>query len=443
VRGQRALRCAGLTLVESVVAAFLFAVLLLAALALWDSATRIHKSEIEIADAQRSVRYGLHQMARVVRSAGAGGLSVAQAVLVRPDPGLPGASVPPDGDYDNVVGGTITDLAGKDVPVRAGTDILEVRGVFDSPLLALDSASGCGSCTGPGDLTARSVTASGHVNDEPPRRAWFSEIDSYTAGASDRNPMFVLVAGNDDLRPACSDGTAGLAPRPPQPSYRVGLLTAPARLAAAQTFGSVDFSDPLARELSTEDPLDAPPPSDAAARELRRVGILDDVLFFIDDTDPLHPALARAVRRGRRFDVVSLAEDVEDLQVAYGVDGLYGSDGVVPDGALGRLVAASENDPDPEVSTRAGGDEWAPNVAGERLFATGDFRSPARCPTLRAVQITLVARSRDPDPTFRGRGASGLHAMNSPGSARGSGAFRYRRRAETVTIGLRNFGSAG
>ena len=214
MRGQRALRCAGLTLVESVVAAFLFAVLLLAALALWDSATRIHKSEIEIADAQRSVRYGLHQMARVVRSAGAGGLSVAQAVLVRPDPGLPGASVPPDGDYDNVVGGTITDLAGKDVPVRAGTDILEVRGVFDSPLLALDSASGCGSCIGPGDLTARSVTASGHVNDEP-RRAWFSEIDSYTAGASDRNPMFVLVAGNDDLRPACSDGTAGLAPRPP------------------------------------------------------------------------------------------------------------------------------------------------------------------------------------------------------------------------------------
>ena len=86
------------------------------------------------------------------------------------------------------------------MPVRAGTDILEVRGVFDSPLLALDSASGCGSCIGPGDLTARSVTASGHVNDEPPRRAWFSEIDSYTAGASDRNPMFVLVAGNDDNR---------------------------------------------------------------------------------------------------------------------------------------------------------------------------------------------------------------------------------------------------
>ena len=114
MRGTR--RCAGLTLVESVVAAFLFAVLLLAALALWDSATRIHKSEIEIADAQRSVRYGLHQMARVVRSAGAGGLSVAQAVLVRPDPGLPGVSASPDGDYDNVVGGKITDLAGKDVP---------------------------------------------------------------------------------------------------------------------------------------------------------------------------------------------------------------------------------------------------------------------------------------------------------------------------------------
>jgi len=445
VSRRRARRSSGLTLVETLVGAFLSAVLLVALLALWDSAVRLNKSQIEIADAQGSLRFGLHQVARVVRSAGAGGLFVTQAVLIRPDPGLPGVAAPPDDDYDNVVGGTVTDLAGKSVSVRPGTDILEVRGVLFSPLLALDGASGCGSCTGSSDLPVKAVTASGHVNDDPARRARFSEIDSYTAGVSDRNPMFVVVVGSDDLRPGCSDGSAGFSPRPPQPSYRVGLLTAPTRLAATGTFGSVDFSDPLARELATEDPRDSPPPADPPVQAFRRTGILDDVLFFIDNTDPLHPALARALRRGRRFDIVSLAEDVEDLQVAYGVDGLYGSDGVAPDGVLGRLVAASEGDPDPEVSTRPDGDEWAPNVEGERLFATGDLRSSVRCPTLQAVEITLVAKSRDPDPTFRGRGALGLHAMNSPKEARDYGpAFpRYRRRARTVMVGLRNFGRSG
>ena len=438
-------RCAGLTLVETLVVAFLFSGLMLASLALWDSATRVNKNEIEIADAQGSLRFGLHQIARVVRTAGAGGLFVTQAVMIRPDPGLPGVAASPDADYDNVVGGTVTDLAGKNVPVRPGTDILEVRGVLFSPLLALDATSGCGSCAGLSELSVKSMTETGHVNDDPRRRARFSEIDSYTAGVSGQNPMFVVVAQGDDLHAGCSDGSAGFSPMPPQPSYRVGLLTNPTRLAGAGTFGTVDFSDPLAREFSTEDPRDSPPQTDPPVEALRRAGILDDVLYFIDNTDPAHPALAQALRRGRRFDVVSVAEDVEDLQVAYGVDGLYGSDGVPADGVLGRLVAATESDPDLEVSTRADGDEWAPNVEGESLFATTDFRSGAHCPALQAVRIAMVAKAHDPDPRFRGRGALGLRAMNSPREVRDYGpqAPRYRRRCQTVTVSLRNFGRTG
>jgi hypothetical protein len=62
--------------------------------------------------------------------------------------------------------------------------------------------------------------------------------------------------------------------------------------------------------------------------------------------------------------------------------------------------------------------------------------------------IALVAKARDPDPTFRGRGALGLHALNSPKETRDySGtsltAPRYRRRIQTATVGLRNFGPAG
>ncbi|MEO8349848.1 MAG: hypothetical protein ABI610_13125 [Acidobacteriota bacterium] len=458
MRARAPVASSGYLLVEAVVATLLFAALLVAALGLWDSASRLNRSEIDVAEAQGGVRYGLRQMGRVVGMAGSGGLFVTQAVLLRPDPDLPGVVAPPDGDYDNVVGGSVTDWNGRDVPVRPGTDVLEVRGVFFSPLLAYDGETGCGPCTGVSELRARAVTSSGHVNDEPARRPQFALIDSHAAGASARNPLFVVVSEEGDLHSGCSDPPDGKL-SPAQPAYRVGLLEAPPALAAAGTFGRVDFASALARELESEDPRDrAPSPAPPPGPVLTRGGVLDDVLFFIDDTDPRHPVLAQALRRGRGFDVVPLVEDVEDLQVAYGVDGLYGSDGVLPDGALGRLSAPTAEDPDPHFSSRANGDEWAPNAEGERVFANADLQSlqpppagfphddasrGAHCPTLSAVLFTLVAKTRDPDPTFRGPGSSGFRVMNSAGESRvyppSPGEPRYRRRSSTLRVNLRNY----
>lgn len=448
----------GVLLVEAVVATLLLSALLVAVLALWDSSSRLNRSEIDIAEAQGGIRYGLRQIGRVVGMAGSGGLFVTQAVLVRPDPGLPGIVAPPDDDYDNVVGGSVTDLNGRDVPVRPGTDVVEVRGVIFSPLLAFDGESGCGACTGVSELRARAVTATGHVNDDSLRRPQFADVDSHTAGVSARNPAFVLVAEDGDLHAGCSDSARGRLSAP-QSAYRVGLLENPASLTSAGTFGPVDFASALSRELESEDPRDpAPSPEPTPGPVVERGGVLDDVLFFIDNRDPYHPVLAQALRRGRRFDVVPLAEDVEDLQVAYGVDGLYGSDSVLPDGTLGRLLAPTAEDPDPHFSSRGQGDEWAPNAEGERLFANGDFQSrqpppagfphvdpiaDAHCPTLSAVLLTLIAKTRDPDPTFRGPGAAGYRVMNSAGEARiyptPPGAPRYRRRSQTLRVGLRNY----
>jgi hypothetical protein len=441
-------RRAGLTLVEVLFGILLGSMLFLAALAIWDSAARLDKNEIEVADAQGNLRFGLGQISRAVRAAGAGGLFVAQAVALRPDPDLPGVSAPPDDDYDNVVGGFVTDLSGKSVPVRPGTDILEVRGVISSPLLGFDGTSGCGPCNGANELTVHAVTSSGLVNDDPARRPRFAAIDSATVGASDRRPMFVLAAGGDDVHPECSQGTSGVPLRAPQPTYRVGLLQSPTALAAGGTIGVVDFTDPGARELATEDPRGrAAPAPDPPLGELRRAGILDDVVFFVDDSDPDHPTLARALRRGTRFDVVPLAEDVEDLQVAYGVDGLYRSDGVLPDGGIGRLVPPTPEDADASASNRIDGDEWVPNVPGERPFTADDLRTPAGCPLLSHVRVALVAKARDPDPTFRGRGASGFRVFDAAGEARDYSRTnprspRYRRRVLAVTISLRNFESS-
>lgn len=267
--------------------------------------------------------------------------------------------------------------------------------------------------------------------------------------------MLVLVAGADDLHPGCSSASEKLA-LPPQLRYAVGRLSAPTALAAAGTFGRVDFADPLARELTTEHPADSPPVAAPPLSALRRAGVLDDVLFFVDDTDPRHPQLARGLRRGRRFDVVAIADDVEDLQIAYGVDGLYGSDGLAADGALRRIIGPSETDPDPDFSNQEDGDEWAPNAPGERLFETGDFQSTqpapagfphpgtsdAHCPRLRAVAVSLVAKSHDPDPSYRGPDAFGIRTGNSPDEVRAyptPSSPRYRRRLQTVRVALRNY----
>src|SRR5207244_4158027 len=80
-----------------------------------------------------------------------------------------------------------------------------------------------------------------------------------------------------------------------------------------------NFADAVAVQFNPETPAEA----GAAARsasDVRRAGILDDLIFFIDNSDPVHPALAQGTRRGTSFDLVTLADDVEDMQIAYGVD---------------------------------------------------------------------------------------------------------------------------
>jgi Type IV Pilus-assembly protein W len=196
---------------------------------------------------------------------------------------------------------------------------------------------------------------------------------------------------------------------------------------------------------------------------VRRAGILDDLIFFIDNTDPNHPALAQGTRRGDQFDVIRLADDVEDMQVAYGVD----TDG---NNAINRLVAnVPVTDPDTNVSTQVAGDEWQPNVPTEPVYVATDFQShqpppvnfthpgtpPAdHCPRLHGVMISLVAKSKDPDPTYRSPSALGFLTMNAPATLNPphpdtaqyptiSTEPHFRRRVQTLKINLRNYAFPG
>lgn len=467
---SRPTSAAGFTLIEMIVVVFLLAIAMLGILAVFDASARINKSEADVADAQGAVRYGIYQMTRAIRMAGSGGLFITQAVLNARPNGIAGYSgIAVGGSFDNVPTNTqITSLNGN-VDVRPGTDMIEVRGVINSPLIGFDLGSGCGGCTGStSSLTVKSVTGDPitgqHVNDDAANRPQFGAVDAYTTGASAGSPMLVLVSSNDDIHTGCSQ--AFVAQHYPQPTYNVGVIKSPTNLGGGLTFGNVDFTDAVGTRINNESPA-GPALAAQTLAALRYAGVLDDVIFFIDNSDPNHPSLAQGTRRGDAFDVVTLADDVEDMQIAYGVD-------TDNNNAINRRLGVapiSASDPDQNVSVTAGGDEWVPNVPGENTpFTFADFQSDAaaaaagfphpgsppaaHCPRLHAVMITLVAKAKDPDPTYKSPTAFGFRAMNSPVTIAAPypdtaqypglpGSPQFRRRVQTLKINLRNYAWEG
>jgi len=353
----------------------------------------------------------------------------------------PRGSVAPTGVvYDNVP--VDTSVAG--IPVRQGTDMIEVRGVINSPLLGFDLATGCNSSSSACDPSAGCLpcvdsknvnvaikTLTEHVNDDAAQRIQFSQIDDYSAAAATK-PMMVLVAFNDDIHTGCAFNIgAQVTPLYPQVPYNVGALNQATTLLVSRTFGSVNFTDAIAVEFNSETPAEAGTGA-RPEKNVRRAGILDDLVFFIDNSDPLHPALAQGSRRGATFDVVTLADDVEDMQIAYGVD-LNGNN-------------------------RIDDDEWSPDAPAKTPYVATDFQSQqpppnpfthpgAHCPRLHGVMVSLIAKSHDPDPTYKAPTASGIRIMNSPTTSPNPrtypGYARYRRRLQTLRINLRNYAYEG
>jgi prepilin-type N-terminal cleavage/methylation domain-containing protein len=465
VRRAASHRQSGFTLVEMIVVSLLLLVAMLGLLAVFDASARINKNETDVADAQGSVRYGIYQMTRVIRMAGAGGLYLTQAVLNQNDASMLGV-LPAGVAYDNVGVVTVTDTDGNVWVVRPGTDMIEIRGVINSPLLAFEEGGidGCSPCTGSETVIVNPVignaTSGQHVNNDATNRPQFSVIDDYTTGVTATDPMFVIVEdGKFDLHSGCSEAVAGGAIRYPQPPYNVGVITSPTDLAGGSSMGVVNFGSTIAQRLNAEMPSDGSQPGQALTLP-RRVGILDDILFFVAldpvAVDPLgqHPFLAQGIRRGDAYEVTRLAEDVEDMQVAYGIDGIVAG---IPDNAVTRDAGCAidpATDPDPNFSTVSGCDEWVPNVTGETAPDPTEFQlqnpyvaghpgspPPNHCPRLHGVMISLLAKARDSDPTYRGPAAQGYQLMNSTATPVTPG--NYRRRVQTMKINLRNFAFQG
>jgi type IV pilus assembly PilW-like protein len=422
----------GFALVEMLVAIAVLLGILLGIYDLLDSSGRIAKQETLVADAQQSVRAGLQQLVRIVRQARAGQFYFGNAIL-------PVAN--------NIVGGqSITDVANTRHFIRRGTDVLRVRGVIFGDEYAL--GSGDVTCSGGCDgtslmtITIRATANSGVVN--------------YPTGSvpslASKTHSFYFVVADAGSQTVTVGNTMYLVPL-----YYVGRID-PVGNWYSQTPTTFTFSmnpqDAGARQMNAN-ASGAP-----ALQKPFLCGAADDILLFVDEgsvdaTDSpadTHPTLSAGLLDAAtsRIDVQPLVGEVEDFQVAYGIDGI---DGSTPD----RGVSSTAVD-----TTGVNRDEWVGNVATEietslsisplgtphvngfidTSIASGPPNPNLATPALRAVWLSLVVKSADPEIRYDGPGAWGFQTLDSTAVSFSNSLATgrpYRRRVQSFAVAMRNY----
>jgi hypothetical protein len=165
--------------------------------------------------------------------------------------------------------------------------------------------------------------------------------------------------------------------------------------------------------------------------------------------------------------VTQIAEDIEDMQVAYGIDfynvqtnegswaspaSTVGTNAFPSDGSLSILDQSTFNQITAGTLTDTSSvedasdkelDEWVGNASGELGTGgayTATFDETSDLSRLRAIEVSILGKGSQPDPKFTGQGAKAWALMDSQAtSVSAQDGFAYHRRVQTVRINLRNF----
>ena len=417
----------GITLIEAIVAIAVLVSIAIGLYALLDSSNRLAKQETNVAEAQQSARVGIQELSRLIRQARVGQLYYGNAILPA---------------TNNAPGGTsLVDLSGAAHYIRKGTDVVEVRGILlgDRYTMTSNDVTCDGTCT----VTIRSTSYNGVVN--------------YPSGgtptlASKTRPFYFVVADGSTQR-ITAGGRDYLVVL-----YYVGRVDTTGNW---YTTTADTFTFTMNPQDSGAQKLNAATGGAPAIEQAYAGGAVDDILFFVDEGSSdasssnvdTHPSLAEAVfdPSSGRYDIQSLVDEVEDFQVAYGVDGIVAGNppdrgispisidasGVNKDEWVGNVateietgLVASSNDP---RRVDAFLDTTIPSVPGKTAMAT---------PALRSVWLSLVVKATDPDFKYEGPGATGIRALDSTAvsfSDSASTGRRYRRRVQSFAVALRNY----
>ncbi len=192
------------------------------------------------------------------------------------------------------------------------------------------------------------------------------------------------------------DNTAGFLPAPAgelvivTDGVKAQLFQTVSKTATALNFGGTIYPGAAGNDYAPGSPPPAP----------STVGKARFVRYFIDNTtDPAHPTLMVDRMEGTGHPAQPVADDIEDMQLTYGLDTTTPPDGVV--------------------------DSWTP--------------TPANLSQIRQVRLQLIARTRFPEAGW---------AEKRPGIEDGFGnrprattPDGYRRRTYDIVIDVRNSGA--
>jgi hypothetical protein len=488
-------------------------VVVLGMLEMFDRSVSLNKVQNNVSDVQQSLRYGSYQVVREARMAGAGVVPASTSVGSVRQLGVSiglgsskwGAASKFLSNAMNVAGDLVC-IGGSCGTsgahhIRVGTDILHIRGVISNGVYDLGTASWTPPSSGTtGTLIVQPCTKYQSLTaavTDPCYPNGTNDMSLFTSSSTyPKNKLFVMsdVLGNVGVGLI----TNVVVPAPSAQGYTATLTIDIGNNATPDTA----YSQTLCPNGLFPTGLVSP----------TRGGVLDDRVYFIDDgTDtatncnsttsktvqdqvpgPCHPQLAYAdwatgdasTTPFSTATVTPIADDIEDLQVAYGID-FY--DAIANTGTLaspaptrtvsGQLLsyssdaslsrtnlsstsmstivtnARSTTSPnlDPSEDTAGVGyDEWVGNVANEVAVGTFDYSSDLS--NLKAIEITILAKGSTPDTAGRVSGTSSTPAwigafswalmdntsatVSQPTSGT---AFPYRRRVNTVRAMFRNF----
>lgn len=411
---------AGFSLLELLVSLGVTVVVIVGALTLFDFNSRLARVQTQVADMQQSLRVGQHEMVRMLRMAGRGGLPhvsagrplpLGVAIEVRNNVGQ--AGVP----REVVVGWPESPLA------VAGTDIVTVRGVFAAPIYQIHSAidEAVVLADDGGSIHVCSETPSGFPQD----LSWIERAKNAPGGGIPE--ALVLVS-------PLSDDTYAVVQLDPDETRLESAVCTAAGLARGVEVVFHATGDQYADLYQQLGPGRLDPVAFVGILEEHRFYVREDFAIPGDVTSEAAPRLARArVYPGTEVpwgaDVANarldIADNVLDLQVALGVD-------VDDDGAV--LSA-----PDPAL------DEWCLSQAddepdAERWRVVQPASVPPRRPVLRHVRLTTLARTDRRDTRYEAPPVPDLEDRSyAAAPANTSRTERmFRRRILQTVVDLRN-----
>lgn len=422
VRPRRRRGELGFTLTELLVTLLIVTLVLLAVLGLFDMASRTARTQTHLADMQQSLRVAQQTVVRLVRMSGRGGL-----------PTWNGANTLPAGVAlavsNNVAADT--EIAGNPAaPVLEGTDVVTVRGVFNSPLYQVDPI-GTAFEYKPGNATGR-VTLSFETPTGAPQpleaiRDAILRVNGGVGGGTHPEALLLVSPMGQyavvEMRPggAFSPSTGVVTTAVIEFRVTDGVFTT----APDGPYSKISQGGSYPSTLRT----------------VAYAGLLEEYQLFVREvravpgvaTSELMPELVRArvypnTNVAYARDAASLgeviADNVLDLQVALGVD--TNGDGLITEGTVGAEVAPNA-------------DEWLFNDAGDDP-APGKWNTGGSA--LYYLRINTLVRTDRAEPYYDDESLGVIedkdYAQAPFNAYNAEWQRRYHRRQLRTTVDLRN-----